>query len=99
MDKERFKVLVRNKKTDTVAKNKEKIKNRAILRESQQIALKVLSKLDDLGWSKKNLADKMEVTPQQITKIVRGSENLTLDTIIKLQNILDISILSTYHEK
>ena len=70
-----------------------------MLRESQQIALKVLLKLDDLGWSQKDLAKEMEVTPQQISKIVSGKENLTIETQIKLQNILDIPILATYYER
>jgi len=55
-------------------------------------------KLDDLSWSQKDLAKAMEVTPQQITKIVSGKENLTIETQIKLQNILDIPILASYYE-
>jgi transcriptional regulator with XRE-family HTH domain len=55
-------------------------------------------KLDDLGWSQKDLAKSMEVTPQQITKIVSGKENLTIETQVKLQDILDIPILASYYE-
>jgi plasmid maintenance system antidote protein VapI len=69
-----------------------------MLRESQQIALKVLMKLDEFGWSQKDLAKAMEVTPQQITKIVSGKENLTIETQIKLQHILDIPVLASYYE-
>ena len=69
-----------------------------MLRESQEIALKVLMKLDDLGWSQKDLAKAMDVTPQQISKIVSGKENLTIQTQIKLQNTLDIPILASYYE-
>ena len=64
-----------------------------MLRESQNIALKVLDKLDEIGWSQRKLAIEMGVSPQQITKIVKGQENLTLETQIKLQNILNIPIL------
>jgi transcriptional regulator with XRE-family HTH domain len=97
--KEIFKALVSNEITNTVRKNKERIKNRARMRESQQIALKVLSKLEEPGWSQARLAKEMGVTPQQITKIVRGTENLTLETQVKLQEILDIPILATYYER
>lgn len=69
-----------------------------MLHESQQIALKVLMKLEDLGWSQKDLAEKMEVSPQQISKIVSGKENLTIETQIKLQKILDVPILASYYE-
>lgn len=70
-----------------------------MLRESQQIAVKVLKKLDDLGWTKKDLAEELGVSQQQITKIVSGKENLTIETQVKLQNALDIPVLASYYEK
>ncbi len=97
-NKEKFIQLVSGEDSKTLADVKKRIKNREMLRESQQIALKVLMKLDNLGWSQKDLAKKMEVTPQQITKIVSGKENLTIETQIKLQNILDIPVLASYYE-
>ena len=42
-------------------------------------------------------AEEMNVTPQDITKIVSGKENLTLETITKLQKALNIVILTTSH--
>lgn len=98
-NKEKFHQFVSEEDTKTLTEVKNRIKNRAMLRESQQIAIKVLMKLDDLGWSQKDLAKSMEVTPQQITKIVSGKENLTIETQIKLQNILDIPILASFYEK
>ena len=75
---EKFTALVSSEKTNTIAKNRERIKNRAMLRESQNIALKVLDRLDELHWTQKKLAQKLGVSPQQDTKIVKGQENLTL---------------------
>jgi transcriptional regulator with XRE-family HTH domain len=98
-NKERFLKLVSDEKTDTIERNRERIKNRAMLKESQKIALKILLKLDELSWTQKDLAKKMGVSPQQVNKIVSGKENLTLETQIKLQNILDIPILASYYEK
>ena len=97
-NKEKFLALVSNEKTDTLERNTTRIKSRAMLRESQQIAIKVLMKLDELGWSQRDLAKAMEVSPQQITKIVSGKENLTIETQIKLQNILNIPILASFYE-
>ena len=97
-NKEKFLALVSKEKTGTLESNKERIKNRAMLRESQQIAIKVLKKLDELGWSQKDLAKSMEVSPQQISKIVSGKENLTIETQIKLQSILNIPVLASYYE-
>jgi len=97
-NKEKFLALVSKEDTKTLQDTSKRIKNRAMLRESQKIALKVLTKLDELGWSQKVLAEKMEVSPQQISKIVSGKENLTIDTQVKLQNVLDIPILASYYE-
>lgn len=98
-NKEKFLALVSEDDSKTLERNRERIRNRAMLRESQQIALKVLFRLDDLGWSQKDLAEKMKVSPQQISKIVSGKENLTIETQIKLQNILDIPVLASYYEQ
>ncbi|OFY87420.1 MAG: hypothetical protein A3F72_04260 [Bacteroidetes bacterium RIFCSPLOWO2_12_FULL_35_15] len=97
-NKEKFLALVAKETPNSLEKNKVRIKNRAMLRESQQIAIKVLKKLDDLGWSQKDLAKEMDVAPQQVTKIVSGKENLTIETQLKLQNILDIPVLASYYE-
>ena len=84
--------------SDAIAKNKERIKHREMLRESRKIALKVLIKLDELGMKQRELAGLMQVSPQQISKIVSGKENLTIETQIKLQNILNIPILASFYE-
>ena len=97
-NKENFLKLVSYEKTPTVESVKERMRNRDMLHESKQIALKVLVKLDEVGWSQKDLANKMGVSPQQINKIVSGKENLTLETLVKLQNLLNIPLLATYNE-
>ena len=98
-NKDKFNTLVSKEETNTLANNRERIKNRARLRESQDIALKVLTKLDELNWSQKRLAEELGVSPQQVSKIVKGRENLTLETQLKLQQVLDIPILASYYER
>jgi transcriptional regulator with XRE-family HTH domain len=97
-NKEKFLKLVSAEDTKTIAGVKDRIKNRDMLQESQKIALKVLARLKDLGWSQKDLANQLNVSPQQVTKIVSGKENMTIDTQIKLQNILNIPILASFYE-
>lgn len=79
-------------------RNKARITNRDMLRESRKIALKVLMKLDELKITQRNLAELMNVSPQQISKIVSGNENLTIETQIKIQKLLNIPILASYYE-
>lgn len=97
-NKEKFLALTSEDQSNTLEKNKERKKNRAMLRESQKIAIKILKCLDDLKWSQRRLAKEMGVTPQQISKIVSGKENLTIETLIKLQTILNVPILASYYE-
>ncbi len=63
------------------------------LNKSTQIAVSVLEQLRIKGMSQKELADAMGVTPQYVNKVVRGNENLTLETICKLESILGISLV------
>jgi len=64
--------------------------NKGWLKKSQAIAIKVLSTLRAKSMSQVQLAELMNVSPQQISKIVKGSENLTLDTIAALEKALGI---------
>ena len=98
-NKEKFLNLVSEEKSNTLQNLKERKKNRAMLRESQSIAIKVLMRLDALKWTQKKLAEKLEVTPQQVSKIISGKENLTLETLVKLQNVLEIPLLFTAVER
>lgn len=69
--------------------------NRAWLRKSQAIAIKILSTLKTQGISQKDLAEKMGVSPQMVNKILKGSENLTLETITKIEVALGIHLIET----
>ncbi len=96
--KERFHALVSENDDTFLEELENNLKHREMLKESFMIGIKVLAKLDELGWSQKDLAEKMRVTPQQINKIVHGKQNLTLDTIVKLQSALHIPILASYSD-
>lgn len=66
--------------------------NRDWLRQSKRIAAKVLMALDAQGLSQKDLAKKLDVSPQYISKLVKGRENLTLETVVKLEKALHIIV-------
>jgi transcriptional regulator with XRE-family HTH domain len=72
---------------------KSRTDNREWLNKSFEIAVLVLKTLRDRGWSQKNLAERMGVSQQHISKIVKGKENLTLLTISKLEDVLEIVII------
>ncbi|MDZ7936105.1 MAG: helix-turn-helix transcriptional regulator [Emticicia sp.] len=83
-------------------------KNKEWLDRSAKIAVRVLRTLRQnrntgvSPGSQKELADLMGSLPQRINKIVKGSENLTLETIAQLEKALNIQLMElkqTYEAK
>lgn len=68
-------------------------KNKSWLRYSQLIAVKILDKMNELGLTQKALAERMECSQQYVSKVLRGQENLSIETICKIENALDIELL------
>ncbi len=60
---------------------------------SFDIAMRVLETLKAKGMTQKDLAEKMRVTPQFVNKVIKGQENLSLETIEKLGKALDIKLI------
>lgn len=67
--------------------------NESWLSDSFNIAVRVLSTLRTKGMTQKELAEKMNVSPQFISKIVKGQENLSLETIAKLSHALGVQLI------
>ncbi|MDR2681219.1 MAG: helix-turn-helix transcriptional regulator [Tannerella sp.] len=68
--------------------------NRSWLRYSQHIAMLMLDRMEELGMTQKALAEQMCVSQQYISKILKGHENLTLDTLAKIEDHLHINVLT-----
>ena len=68
-------------------------KNKSWLRYSQLIAIKMLEKMNELGLTQKALAERMNCSQQYISKVLRGQENLSIETICKIEDALDIELL------
>ena len=68
--------------------------NKAWLRKSAAIALRILDALDELNWKKTKLAQEMGVSPQQVSKYVKGEENFKLETLCNLEKVLGIELVT-----
>lgn len=68
-------------------------KNESWLDTSFAIAVRILSELRKQKMTQTELAALVGVTPQQINKIVKGSENLTLETIRKIELALSVTLI------
>lgn len=72
-----------------------RIKNRKWLRYSSNVARRVLSILREKDTlTQLELANKIGVTPQYISKLLKGKQNLTLSTIAKLSESLGQELIS-----
>ncbi len=98
-NKKEFLKLVSKKDPKTLEAIKWRQENRAWLKRSQFIALKVLRTLRAKKLTQKQLAEMLGVSPQQVNKWVKGKENFTLDTISKLEKALDIQLIFTEKPK
>lgn len=73
--------------------------NRDWIRMSQDIALCLHYYLRNSGMTQKELADKMGVSAVYVGKLLKGSENLTLETICKIQGVIGdklVTVLKPY---
>lgn len=92
-DKELSELEKHEVKTDWRGKAEWRRENRRWLRYSGFIALTVMHRLEDIKISQKELAKRMNCSPQYISRLLKGSENLTLDTISKLEDCLDLDLV------
>lgn len=66
--------------------------NKAWLKKSSRIALRVLDALDEKRWNQTDLAKELGVTRQQVSKLVKGQNDFKLSTITQLEKALGIQL-------
>lgn len=67
--------------------------NRAWMRYSQYIAALMHKKMKELGINQKQLAEMLDCSQQYVSKVLKGHENLSLETLSKIECALGISII------
>ena len=67
--------------------------NRGWLRYSQYIAMMMLDKMEELGLTQKAVAERMGCSQQYISRVLKGTENLSIETISKIESALGLQIL------
>lgn len=71
----------------------DKRENKEWLDISFKIALKILRFLRKEGMTQKELAGQLGFSPQYMSKVLKGKENLTLETIVKIQNVIRVELI------
>jgi len=92
-NKEKFLTLVSEDDGNTLAWVKVHKANKPLRRTAQKIAILILMRLNALGWSQKDLAEKMEVSPHLVNKWVKGKENdFSLKQLLRIGDYLGIDL-------
>lgn len=63
------------------------------LKHSLHIALQTRDRMRALGLTQKELAERMGCSQQYVSLILKGKENLTLETISKIESVLDFDLI------
>ncbi len=96
---DKFKALVSEEKSGWLEKAKWREENQDWLAISFAIAVKILAafrankKTGTFPNSQKELAEAMGCSPQYVNKLLKGTENLQLETITKIGSILNIKLI------
>ncbi|MBD5320893.1 MAG: helix-turn-helix transcriptional regulator [Bacteroides sp.] len=67
--------------------------NKSWLRYSQRIAMMMLDKMEELGLTQKALAERMGCSQQYVSRVLKVTENLSIETISKIKSALELEIL------
>lgn len=70
-----------------------RVANKSWLRYSQRIAMMMLDKMEELGLTQKSVAERMGCSQQYISRVLKGTENLSIETIAKIEDALELEIL------
>lgn len=68
--------------------------NASWLRWSRRLALILIGYMQDNGMKRADLASKLGVTPQYVSKLLSGTENLSFKSIANIEEKLGISCLA-----
>ena len=72
-----------------------RIENKKWLSYSSNIALRVLAALEENeNMTKETLAQMIGVSPEYMNKVLKGQENLSLETIAKLSEVLNVELIT-----
>ena len=77
---------------DTITKIKWRIENKEWLQESKRIALNILLRLDDLGWTKTRLSKESGLSEEFINTLMKGNKKFEPEILGRLEGVLRIKL-------
>lgn len=87
------KILGGVKKSNWLEEAKVRQANKAGMKTNQMVALYILRTLRKQKLTQRDLADRLGVTAQQVNKWVKGSENISIANVERIQKALGVRIM------
>lgn len=63
------------------------------LKYSYAVAVNVKARMEDLGWTQKQLSAALGCTQQHVSALLKGRVNMTLETLSKLEEALNFNLI------
>lgn len=63
------------------------------LKYSFAVAVKVKGRMEELGWTQKQLSEALGCTQQHVSTLLKGRANMTLETLSKLEEALHFDLV------
>lgn len=95
LNRQRLDAVATPRPAENIRRAKARNENREWMRMSQDIALGIHRHLRLTNTTQKEFAERMGVSPAYVGKLLKGRENLTLETIWKIQEQLGITFFSS----
>lgn len=89
-----FETLLSGETSGWRTKARDRKQNKEWRRMVGEIAVSILKFLKENGLTQVELAKRLDVSPQYVSKIVQGKENLSIETICKIQLALGIQLIA-----
>lgn len=97
-DLKKLQAVAKPESANELQKARQREANREWMEKSALIALTIERILRVKGINKKELAEMIDVSPAQISKILSGKENLGLKTICKIEKALHLSLVNVQQD-
>ena len=68
--------------------------NQAWLRRSQTVAMKMLDRLEEMHWTQQQVAGMLGCSQQYVSRMVKGSENLSLEMLSKIEDVMGVKVFA-----
>ncbi|WP_134091406.1 helix-turn-helix transcriptional regulator [Olivibacter sp. XZL3] len=89
---------MRSKVTQEILKETPE-ETRIFVRQYADIIVRIHELLKQKGYTQKDLAEKMDKKPSEINKWLKGTHNITLKTLAKMEAVLGAPIISVPQDR